>query len=185
MNKIPMTTEGAKKLKEELDHLKTSKRLEITKAIAEARELGDLKENAEYHAAREEQGLCEARINLIESKLANIQVIDIADIKNEGKVVFGATVTIINLETNQETKYKIVGDEESDIKKQLISISAPIARALIGKKLNEEVLVITPAGEVEYKIIKNRQLFVKSRNMILTILIDLNKKWKNIINYGK
>lgn len=154
MNKIPMTQKGAQKLKEELEHLKTSKRAEITKAIAEARELGDLKENAEYHAAREEQGLCEARISLIESKLSNIQIIDITKIKNEGKVVFGCTVTILNLNTEQETTYKIVGDEESNVKQKMISISAPIARALIGKNLDEEVIVLTPSGEVEYQITK-------------------------------
>lgn len=154
MNKIPMTQEGAKKLREELDHLKNVKRSEITKAIAEARELGDLKENAEYHAAREEQGLCEARINLIESKLSNIQVIDVTKLKNNGKVVFGCTVTIINNENNQKISYKIVGDEESDVKNNLISVSSPISRALIGKTEEEEVVVITPCGEVEYQILK-------------------------------
>ena len=141
MKKIPMTKEGVKKLREELEYLKSHKRAEITKAIAEARELGDLKENAEYHAAREEQGLCEARVNLIESKLSNIQVIDVTTIKNEGLVIFGSTVTIMHLDTEKTLSYKIVGDEESDVKSNLISVSSPIARALIGKRVDEEIVV--------------------------------------------
>ncbi len=152
MKQVPMTVFGAKKLREELDFLKFERRPKITDAIAQARELGDLKENAEYHAAREEQGLCEARIRLIEEKLSNVQIIDVTKMNNTGRVIFGATITILNLDTDEELTYKIVGDDEADIKQNLISVNSPIARGLIGKQLNDEVTIQTPAGEIEYEI---------------------------------
>ncbi|CAG9297504.1 transcription elongation factor GreA [Celerinatantimonas diazotrophica] len=152
MNQIPMTVRGAQKLREELDHLKTVRRPEITAAIAEAREHGDLKENAEYHAAREQQGFCEGRIQEIEAKLSNVQVIDVSKIPNNGKVIFGATISLVNLDTEKEVEYRIVGDDEADIKQNLISVNSPIARALIGKELDDVVEVKTPGGVVEYEI---------------------------------
>ena len=155
MNQIPMTVQGASQLKEELDNLKFNRRPAITKAIAAARELGDLKENAEYHAAREEQGLVEARIRQIESKLGNAQIIDITKIVNhDNKVIFGATVTVINVDTAKEVTYKIVGEDEADLKNNLISIVSPIARALIGKNVDDTVYVNTPSGDIEYDIVK-------------------------------
>lgn len=152
MNKIPMTAEGAEKLRVELNELKTEKRPAIIKSIAEAREHGDLKENAEYHAAREQQGFCEGRIQDIEGKLSNAQIIDISKMENTGKVIFGATVALLNIDTNEETTYKIVGDDEADIKNNRISVNSPIARGLIGKSLDEEVTVKTPAGPVDFEI---------------------------------
>lgn len=154
MNKIPMTAEGAEKLRAELNELKTVKRPTIIKAIAEAREHGDLKENAEYHAAREQQGFCEGRIQDIEGKLSNAQIIDVTKMPNNGKVVFGVTVTLLNTETDEETTYKIVGDDEADIKNNRISVNSPIARGLIGKNLDDEVTIQTPAGAVEFEIIE-------------------------------
>ncbi len=148
-----MTVQGANALREELNTLKTVKRPEIIAAIAEAREHGDLKENAEYHAAREQQGFCEGRIQDIEGKLANVQVIDITKIKNTGKVIFGVTVTLLNIETDVEVTYQIVGDDEADIKKNRISVSSPIARGLIGKSVDSEIEIKTPGGLVEYEII--------------------------------
>jgi transcription elongation factor GreA len=158
MKRVPMTVAGAQKLREELEHLKFDRRPKITDAIAEARELGDLKENAEYHAAREEQGLCEARIRSIEEKLSNVQIIDVTKITNSGRVIFGATVTILNLNTEETTTYKIVGDDESEIKNNLISVNSPIARGLIGKQVEDEVVIITPAGEIEYEIMSVEHL---------------------------
>ena len=152
MNKIPMTSEGAEKLTRELSDLKKVQRPRVIEAIAEAREHGDLKENAEYHAAREEQGFIEGRIQEIESKLSHAQIIDISRIPEGDKVIFGATVTILNLETDEEVSYKIVGDDEADIKAKMISYQSPIARALIGKEIGEVVRVVTPGGEVEYEI---------------------------------
>lgn len=152
MKQVPMTVGGAQQLREELELLKFDRRPKITEAIAAARELGDLKENAEYHAAREEQGLCEARIRQIEEKLSNAQVIDVTKMPNQGRVIFGATVTILNLDTDQELKYRIVGDDEANIKENLISVNSPIARGLIGKQLDDEVAIQTPAGEIEYEI---------------------------------
>lgn len=152
MNKIPMTAEGAEKLRTELNELKTVKRPAIIKAIAEAREHGDLKENAEYHAAREQQGFCEGRIQDIEGKLSNAQIIDITKMENTGKVIFGVTVTLLNLDSDEETTYKIVGDDEADIKNNLISVNSPIARGLIGKSVDDEVTVNTPAGPVDFEI---------------------------------
>ena len=149
-----MTAKGANILRAELEELKTVKRPEIVHAIAEAREHGDLKENAEYHAAREQQGFCEGRIQDIEAKLSNAQIIDVSKIANNGKVIFGSTVTIVNVETDEEVSYQIVGDDESDIKKNLISINSPIARGLIGKSLDDEISITTPGGVVDYEIIK-------------------------------
>ena len=152
MKRIPMTVEGEKALREELAHLKGVERPRISAAIAEARELGDLKENAEYHAAREQQSFAEGRINEIEAKLSNAQVIDITSIAKTGKVLFGTTVVLINLENDQEVEYKIVGDDESDIKVNKISVNSPIARAMIGKEEGDVVVVNTPSGGVEYEI---------------------------------
>ncbi|MEC8444278.1 MAG: transcription elongation factor GreA [Pseudomonadota bacterium] len=152
MQKYPMTLEGEKALREELQQLKTVERPTVIAAIADAREHGDLKENAEYHAAREQQGFIEGRIQDIEGKLSNAQVIDIKSIPHSGKVLFGTTVTIINLDNDDEVQYKIVGDDEADIKNNRISISSPIARALIGKEEGDVVVVQIPSGTVEYEI---------------------------------
>src|SRR3990167_8381681 len=153
MNKVPMTVFGAEKLREELHHLKTIERPRIINAIAEARAHGDLKENAEYHAAREQQGFVEGRILEIESKLSMAQVIDVMQIENTGKVIFGATVTLDNVNTGVEVCYKIVGDDEAEIRANKISISSPIARALIGKYESDAVEVRTPDGVIEYEIV--------------------------------
>lgn len=153
MNQYPMTVQGANALREELNHLKTVKRPRIVSDIADAREHGDLKENAEYHAAREEQGFCEGRIQEIEGKLGNAQIIDISTIPNRGKVIFGVTVTLLNIDTDAEVKYQIVGDDEADIKNNRISINSPIARGLIGKEVDTEIEIKTPGGVVEYEII--------------------------------
>jgi len=152
MNRIPMTIEGEKALQDELQQLKSVDRPRIIKAIAEAREHGDLKENAEYHAAREQQSFAEGRIAEIEGKLSHAQVIDIKTLPRTGKVIFGTTVTLFNIETNEETRYRIVGEDEADIKSQRISVTSPIARAIMGKEEGEEVAVKTPGGTVEYEI---------------------------------
>ncbi len=149
---IPMTQEGADALREELQHRKSVLRPEITQAIAEAREHGDLKENAEYHAAREQQGFNEGRITEIESKLADAQVIDISKIKPSGKVIFGATVTLIDADSGKEIRYKIVGEDEADLKAGKISIMSPIARGIVGKSEGDVAVVQTPSGELEYEI---------------------------------
>ncbi|WP_107850534.1 transcription elongation factor GreA [Oceanimonas marisflavi] len=154
MNQTPMTIRGAQKLREELDHLKSVRRPQIIEAIAEAREHGDLKENAEYHAAREQQGFCEGRIQEIEAKLSNAQIIDVTRMPKNGKVIFGSTVTLFRVNDEQEITYRIVGDDESDIKANLISVNSPIARGLIGKEEDDVAVVKTPSGEVEYEIIK-------------------------------
>ncbi len=154
MNKIPLTVEGEARLRAELDELKRVTRPRIVQAIAEARAHGDLKENAEYHAARDEQGFTEARIRDLEGKLSNAQVIDVSKITPGQKVIFGATVTIINVETDASVTYRIVGDDEADIKDQKISYQSPIARALMGKEVGDAVVVKTPSGEVEYEIDK-------------------------------
>ncbi|MBT1451002.1 transcription elongation factor GreA [Glaciecola sp. XM2] len=154
MNSYPMTADGAKKLREELEQLKTKDRPRIIKSIAEAREHGDLKENAEYHAAREQQSFCEGRIQDIEGKLSNAQIIDVTKLPNTGKVVFGVTVTILNTETDEEITYKIVGDDEANIKQKMISINSPIARGLIGKSLDDIASIQTPSGVVEFEIIE-------------------------------
>lgn len=152
MNKVPMTVVGADQLRKELDYLKFDKRPKITEAIGTARELGDLKENAEYHAAREEQGLSEARIRDIEGKLSNVQIIDVTKMPNTGRIIFGTTVTILNLDTEVEVTYRIVGDDEANIKENLLSVSSPIARGLIGKSVDDEVTISTPGGMTEYEI---------------------------------
>lgn len=154
MQAIPMTLRGADKLREELDFLKSVRRPEIISAIAEAREHGDLKENAEYHAAREQQGFCEGRIKDIEAKLSNAQVIDITKIPNNGRVIFGCTVTVLNLDTDEELTYRIVGDDEADFKQNLISVNSPIARGLVGKEKDDVVAINTPGGMVEFEISK-------------------------------
>ncbi|MCD8520744.1 MAG: transcription elongation factor GreA [Saccharospirillaceae bacterium] len=152
MQKYPMTVEGEASLREELQRLKTVDRPRVIAAIAEAREHGDLKENAEYHAAREQQGFIEGRIQDIEGKLSNAQVIDIKTIPHTGKVLFGTTVRIINVDTDAEVEYRIVGEDEADIKANRISVSSPIARALIGKEEGDVVTVQIPSGTVEYEI---------------------------------
>ncbi|KZX50332.1 transcription elongation factor GreA [Halioglobus sp. HI00S01] len=152
MNNVPMTVAGEAALREELEHLKKVERPRISDAIAEAREHGDLKENAEYHAAREQQSFTEGRIMEIEGKLAGAQVIDVTQIAKTGKVIFGTTVSLINIETDEELSYKIVGEDEADVKNNLISIGSPIARALIGKEEGDVVVVRAPGGEVEYEI---------------------------------
>ncbi|WP_372861724.1 transcription elongation factor GreA [Spongiibacter sp.] len=148
----PMTVAGEQALRDELKRLKTVDRPRITQSIAEAREHGDLKENAEYHAAREQQGFCEGRIQEIESKLSNVRVIDITSIPYTGKVIFGTTVTLINCETDEEVTYRIVGEDEADVKSGKISVTSPIARALIGKEEGDVAVVAAPGGDVEYEI---------------------------------
>ena len=149
---IPMTVEGEAALREELKYRKGSLRAEITQAIAEAREHGDLKENAEYHAAREQQGFNEGRIQEIEGKLADAQVIDVSKLPVGEKVIFGVTVTLLNVETDQAVSYKIVGEDEADVKQNKLSVMSPIARALIGKQVGDVAVVSTPNGEIEYEI---------------------------------
>ncbi len=158
MSKFPMTVQGARALEDELKHLKTVLRPQITQAIAEARELGDLKENAEYHAAREQQGMVEARIRDIEGRLQNAQIIDVTAIAHTGKVIFGTTVEIANVDTDESVTYQIVGDDEADIKAGKVSVSSPIARALIGKEEGDVVAVQTPGGKVEYEIVEVRHI---------------------------
>jgi len=152
MNKVPMTVAGEKSLRDELTRLKTEDRPRVIEAIADAREHGDLKENAEYHAAREQQGFIEGRIQEIEGKLSNSQVIDVTTMQNNGKVIFGTTVDLINLDTDEEVRYQIVGEDEADIKAGKISVTSPIARSLVGKEEEDVVLVVAPGGEVEYEI---------------------------------
>ena len=153
MSKVPLTVKGAEKLRAELDELKSVVRPRIIAAIASAREHGDLKENAEYHAAREQQSFAEGRIAEIEGKLSNAQIIDVTKLDAQGKVVFGATVTIEDLESEKQTTYQIVGEDEANIKEGRISISSPIARAMIGKEVEDIITVKAPAGNVEYEII--------------------------------
>lgn len=152
MNNVPMTAVGAAKLQEELDKLKRIDRPNVTKAIAEARSHGDLKENAEYHAAKEQQGFIEARIRDIEHRLAHANIIDVTKLSNDGKVVFGSTVELINLESEEKVIYQIVGEEEADIRSGKVSFTSPIARAVIGKYIGDVVEVKTPAGLVDYEI---------------------------------
>ncbi|MBU2917599.1 transcription elongation factor GreA [Psychrosphaera sp. F3M07] len=151
---VPMTVHGAEALRLELIELKTVRRPKIVADIASAREHGDLKENAEYHAAREQQGFCEGRIQEIEAKLSNVQIIDVTKMPNTGKVIFGTTVTILNCETEEEIKYHIVGQDEADIKAGKISIGSPIARGLIGKSVDDVAKIQTPSGMVEYEIVE-------------------------------
>jgi len=154
MSKVPMTVHGAQLLRDELKILKSIDRPKVITAISEARAHGDLKENAEYHAAKEQQGFIEGRIKEIESKLANAQEVDITGINAQGKVVFGSTVGVIDLQNDQEITYKIVGEDEADIKLGMISYSSPIARALIGKSEGDEIIFQAPGGEKEYEILK-------------------------------
>ena len=158
MTKFPMTIQGARALEEELKHLKTVMRPKITADIATARELGDLKENAEYPAAREQQGMTEARIRDIEGRLSAAQIIDVTTIPYTGKVFFGTTVEIANVETDETVTYQIVGEDEADLKQGKISVTSPIARALVGKEEGEVVVVQTPSGLIEYEIIEVRHI---------------------------
>ncbi|MBS0288060.1 MAG: transcription elongation factor GreA [Proteobacteria bacterium] len=152
MIKFPMTVKGEHKLREELNRLKTVERPKVIEAIAEARGHGDLKENAEYHAAKEQQSFLEGRISEVENKLANAQIIDVTKLPKNGRVVFGTTVTLINVNTDEEVKYKVVGDDEADLKQGMISVNSPIARAIIGKNKGDIAMVQTPSGEIEYEI---------------------------------
>ncbi len=155
---VPMTVAGAARLRDELNRLKTEERPRIIQAIAEARAHGDLKENAEYHAAREQQGFCEGRIKEIEAKLSDSRVIDITTIPCTGKVIFGATVDLINCDTDEAVCYQIVGEDEADVKENKISVTSPIARALIGKEVGDVVTVKAPAGDIDYEIDNVRHL---------------------------
>jgi len=153
MNKVPLTVKGAEKLRAELEELKSVVRPRIIASIATAREHGDLKENAEYHAAKEQQSFTEGRISEIEGKLSNAQIIDITKVDANGKVVFGATVEIEDIESEKKVIYQIVGEDEANIKEGRVSIGSPIARALIGKEVGDTVTVKTPSGDVDYEII--------------------------------
>lgn len=156
MEQTPMTARGEQQLRQELQRLKSVERPRITAAIAEARSHGDLSENAEYDAAREEQGLCEARIKDIEAKLASANIIDVTRLRPAGdaplKVVFGATVTVVNTETDEETTYKIVGEDEANVEQHLISYKSPIARGLLGRVAEDEVVIDIPRGKVSLEI---------------------------------
>ena len=156
MSKVPLTVRGAEKLREELNELKTIARPRVITAIAEAREHGDLKENAEYHAAREQQSFIEGRIKDIEAKLSNAQIIDVKTLNANGKVVFGATVDVEDIDREEEITYRIVGEDEADIKHGLISVSSPIARALIGKEEGEVAVINAPGGQRELEILEVR-----------------------------
>jgi len=153
MNKVPLTVSGAEKLRTELFELKTVVRPRVINAIAEARAHGDLKENAEYHAAREQQSFSEGRIAEIEGKLSNAQVIDVTKMNAGGKVIFGATVEIEDIDSGEAVTYQIVGQDEADIKEGRISVGSPIARALIGKEVEDVVIVKAPVGDKEYEIL--------------------------------
>ena len=156
MSKVPLTVRGAEKLRSELNELKSVVRPRIIKAIAEAREHGDLRENAEYHAAREQQGFVEGRIKDIEAKLSNAQIIDVRSLNAGGRVVFGATVVALETATDEEHTYQIVGEDEADIREGLISVSSPIARALIGKSGGDVAVVQAPGGEREFEVLEVR-----------------------------
>jgi transcription elongation factor GreA len=153
MNKVPMTARGAEALRAELKELKNEKRPKVIQAIAEAREHGDLKENAEYHAAREQQSFIEGRIAEIEGKLGSAQIIDVTKLTPNGKIVFGATVDLCSEDSGEKVTYQIVGEDEADIKANRISISSPIARALIGKEEGDIASVQAPGGIREYEIL--------------------------------
>jgi len=158
MRKVPMTVGGAEKLRAELNDLKLVQRPRIVQAIAEARAHGDLKENAEYHAAREQQSFCEGRVKEIEGKLADSEVIDIYKIPNTGKVLFGTTVSLYNLDTEKSVTYQIVGEDEADVKAGRISVTSPIARAMMGKSEGDEITVKAPSGDIAYEIEKVQHL---------------------------
>lgn len=153
VTRVPMTVEGAERLRAELEQLKRVDRPRISKAIAEAREHGDLKENAEYHAAREQQSFAEGRISDVEAKLSAAQIIDIRSITYSGRVIFGATVEVLNLETDEKLRYQIVGEDEASIKDNKISVTSPMSRSLVGKEVGDIVVVRTPASETEYEIV--------------------------------
>ena len=156
MSKVPMTVRGAELLREELNKLKYEERRKITQAIADARAHGDLRENAEYHAAKEQQGFIEARIKEIEAKLSNTQIIDVTTIDNDGKIIFGSTVDLLDVELDEHTTYKIVGEDEADINAGLISFTSPIARAMIGKHEGDEVSFSAPGGDKTFEVIEVR-----------------------------
>jgi len=156
MNRVPLTVKGAEKLRTELDELKNVKRPQIIEAIATARAHGDLKENAEYHAAREQQSFAEGRIKEIEGKLSNAEVIDVTKVNANGRVVFGATIILADEDSGDEVTYKIVGEDEADIKQSMISVTSPIARAMIAKEEGDLITVEAPAGNKNYDIVEVR-----------------------------
>ena len=156
MSKVPMTVRGAELLRAELKKLKSDDRPKVIEAIAEARGHGDLKENAEYHAAKDQQGFIEARIKEIEAKLSHTQIIDVTTIDAKGKIVFGSTVVLLDVQLNQESTYKIVGEDEAEINAGLLSFTSPIARAMIGKNQGDEVSFSAPGGEKHYEVIEVR-----------------------------
>ena len=158
MSKFPMTVAGEAALRAELDRLKKVERPRVVDAIAEARAHGDLKENAEYHAAREQQSFNEGRVMEIEGKLGNAQIIDVMAIAPSGKVIFGTTIDLVNIKTDETKIYRIVGEDEADVKKNLISIGSPVARALIGKEEGDVVVVKAPSGDIEYEIDQVRHI---------------------------
>ena len=154
MEKEPITIEGLKKLKIELEDLKSNKRPKIVAAIAEARGHGDLKENAEYHAAKEQQGHVETRILQINDLIARANIIDVTKVENDGKVIFGSTVSVKDLDNNKKISFKIVGRDEADVKKNLVYFRSPVGKSLIGKKVNDSIIVYTPSGEKNYEILE-------------------------------
>ena len=158
MSRVPLTKKGEISIKEKLSNLKFVERPQISQAIAEARAHGDLKENAEYHAAKELEGLVEANINEIESALVNAQVIDVTEIPETGRVVFGSTVTVYDIDNDKNVTYKIVGNLESDPDKGEISIDTPIARGMVGKFVDDEIIIQTPAGNLSYEILEVKHL---------------------------
>lgn len=154
MSKVPLTAQGAESLRAELSDLKSVQRPRVIQAIADAREHGDLKENAEYHAAREQQSFIEGRIKDIEGKLSHAQVINVTEMNADGKIIFGTTVELTDLDTDELVTYRIVGDDEADIKQGLISYSSPLARAIIGKREGDDVAFDAPGGTREYEVVK-------------------------------
>ena len=154
MSRVPLTKEGEILIKEKLSNLKFVERPQISNAIAEARAHGDLKENAEYHAAKELQGLIESKINEMENALANARVIDVKEIPETGRVIFGSTIKVYDIENDEEIKYKIVGNLESDPEKGQISIDTPIAKGLVGKFIGDEINIETPSGNIKYEILE-------------------------------
>lgn len=155
---VPITLRGIEALRDELKHLKSTARPEVVAAIAEARAHGDLKENAEYHAAKEQQSFIEGRVNELESVLSMAEVIDVTTLSQDGRVVFGVTVELLNIDTDESVTYQIVGDYEADIKLNRVSISSPIARALIGKEIDDIATVQAPSGAIEYEIVSIQYL---------------------------
>ena len=158
MSRVPLTKDGEVAIKKKLANLKFVERPRVSASIAEARAHGDLKENAEYHAAKEEQGLMEAKINDIESALSNAQVIDVQEIPETGRVIFGSTIKLYDVNSDQEIVYKIVGNLESDPANSLISIDTPIAKGLVGKFVDDEVTIVTPSGQLTYEIIEVKHI---------------------------